>query len=1327
MMKKEAIVAQATSSPYVGPRPFEDNEAERKVFFGREREAQDLLSLVMAERLVLFFAPSGAGKSSLLRARLMPALREEGFAVLTPTRVGGQAAQGLNGQRVENIYVFNLLRDLDQGRTPPDDLARMTLSGYLTPPAGATPADRVLIVDQFEEIVASYPEQWTKREEFFRQLSQAMNDDPHLWVILAMREDYIAALDPYARLLSGRLRVRYRMSYMSYKAALEAVKGPAALAGRPFDDDAAERLVNNLRQLTTPEENPDAALGEYVEPVQLQVVCLQLWQSLQATQGDRIRLEDLKSLGGGAGLAAFVNNALAAFYEQKLAEVIAARPGLVSERQLRDWFSNVLITKDGTRNLIYQSETETGGLPNTVVLELERRFLLRAETRAGSKWIELVHDRFIDPILQANRTWRNQTPLVQAAEQWAMTKDANLLLREAQLLAAQQWLEQYPERFGTAEREFVSASAQAEQARRRAQEEERQRRAVRRAGWAIGGSLLIGAIMFILAALSYWNAQQAQLRSAELAETNMALATAEAVALAQANSAAAARTEAEVQAELAVSQASEARNALVVAESRNRIIHANQLSSNAILVLEARPQVSLLLAVEAINVQRDEGEASTPQAIQSLRDVLGQVGGIPLPGGPNTMLAAAMSADAQWLAVADDAGHLRVWNLADLAAEPMVLAGHTGPIWRVAFAPGRNLLASAGADGTVRLWDLDQPDDAARVMEGHAGDIYALAFAPDGAQLASGGVDTTIRLWDAATGAESAVLTGHSFDVNTLEYSPDGQRLASGSSDGSVRLWEVVNPDAEGAILQESGDIVNVIDFSPDGAWLASGSTDGRVGLWNIADPAAPVPSVDRHEFPVFALAFSPDSQWLASGDDNGTLRAAHLSPPNERHVLRGHNGNVRGLEFLNTPTGVWLASASYDGTVRLWDYDNPEVNPVVLRGHDNAVTLLASAGRGSTFATTSDDRTVRIWDASRPYAEPNALLFAEWPLGELVVGGNPERLIWAGVDQSATHVVDAASGQPLFQLEGHAFAVSGLALSPDGRTIATGGKGGTVRTWDSMDGTPALTLTGHAGPVYAVAFSPDGGIIASASDDTTVRLWDAHTGELLHVLEGHAGSVMGVAFSPDGTTVASADREPRPDGEGMPRVATVRLWEVASGRERHVLDGPVDGRGFLSLAYQPGGNWIAAGVEDSAVWIWDDAALAIGAAELRRRERGYEVNSVAFSPDGRVLASAGTDGLVQLLDTGLPSAATIQLSGHRGSVNAIAFHPTGTWLFTAGADRIIRRWLLPLDQVTEEACRAAGRNLTAEEWANFIPTKSYRATCPQFPLPEDVTESGSE
>jgi WD40 repeat protein len=194
-----------------------------------------------------------------------------------------------------------------------------------------------------------------------------------------------------------------------------------------------------------------------------------------------------------------------------------------------------------------------------------------------------------------------------------------------------------------------------------------------------------------------------------------------------------------------------------------------------------------------------------------------------------------------------------------------------------------------------------------------------------------------------------------------------------------------------------------------------------------------------------------------------------------------------------------------------------------------------------------------------------------------------------------------------------------------------------------------------------------------------------------------------------------------------MPRVATVRLWEVASGKERHVLDGPADGRGFLSLAYQPGGNWIAAGVEDSAVWIWDDAALAIGAAELRRRERGYEVNSVAFSPDGRILASAGTDGLVQLLDTGLPSAATIQLSGHRGSVNAIAFHPSGTWLFTAGADRTIRRWLLPLEQLTEEACRAAGRNLTAEEWANFIPTKSYRATCPQFPLPEDVAESGSE
>ena len=258
-------MAGAVANPYVGPRTF--TYAERDRFFGREREAQDLLSLVISERLVLFYAQSGAGKSSLINTRLVPQLKQAGYAVLPVARVGGELPTGVSA--VDNIFLFNLLLHLDQREGDPSRFAHMTLADFLarlTSPDGesyyyddtAEPAEEasayeeplhVLIIDQFEEIVTTHLERWQERAAFFRQLEAAMAADPLLWVVLTLREDYVAALDPYARLLSNRLRARFYMQRMGYEAALEAVRRPAEQYGRPFAPNVAEALVDNLRQI----------------------------------------------------------------------------------------------------------------------------------------------------------------------------------------------------------------------------------------------------------------------------------------------------------------------------------------------------------------------------------------------------------------------------------------------------------------------------------------------------------------------------------------------------------------------------------------------------------------------------------------------------------------------------------------------------------------------------------------------------------------------------------------------------------------------------------------------------------------------------------------------------------------------------------------------------------------------------------------------------------------------------------------------------------------------------------------------------------------------
>ncbi|MEW5961069.1 MAG: FHA domain-containing protein, partial [Chloroflexota bacterium] len=208
-------------NPYVGPRTFTQQEKDR--FFGREREAQELLSLVIAERLVLFYAQSGAGKSSLINARLVPQLRQADFPVLPIGRVSGELPQSLT--TVTNLYTFNLLLSMDESDGPPERFAHMPLSDFLVrltsvdgqhyyydeharpeleiEEEGYAASPYVLIIDQFEEILTTHPERWEDREDFFRQLGQAMANDPYLWVVLALREDYVAPLDPYVHLLPG--------------------------------------------------------------------------------------------------------------------------------------------------------------------------------------------------------------------------------------------------------------------------------------------------------------------------------------------------------------------------------------------------------------------------------------------------------------------------------------------------------------------------------------------------------------------------------------------------------------------------------------------------------------------------------------------------------------------------------------------------------------------------------------------------------------------------------------------------------------------------------------------------------------------------------------------------------------------------------------------------------------------------------------------------------------------------------------------------------------------------------------------------------------------
>ena len=316
------------NNPFVGPRPFERQDLAN--FYGRRREARDLLSLIVANRVVLFYSPPGAGKTSLINAQIIPDLEEHSFDVLPVAHVGNDVPQGIDPHSVKNVFVLSVLmglvadpRPATSQRISANDLIQATLFQFLqlrkvADATGDEPEEHgddwtlfatsrlrppVLILDQFEEILTTHRARWQDVQGFFEQLGEALRKLPDLGVVFVMREDHVAGIEPYAALLPKRLKVRYRMEWLTVEGALEAVAKPALRAGVPFAPGVAERLVDNLRHIKAAHDardlpaNPDAAFGPYVAPVHLQAVCNRLWENLPEDLDHDIQWDEVRHLG----------------------------------------------------------------------------------------------------------------------------------------------------------------------------------------------------------------------------------------------------------------------------------------------------------------------------------------------------------------------------------------------------------------------------------------------------------------------------------------------------------------------------------------------------------------------------------------------------------------------------------------------------------------------------------------------------------------------------------------------------------------------------------------------------------------------------------------------------------------------------------------------------------------------------------------------------------------------------------------------------------------------------------------------------------------------
>ena len=1263
--------AEIKGSPFRGLAAFGAKHAP--VFFGRSRDITKVIDRLKdaAEKgcpFLLVDGASGAGKSSLVRAGLVPRLTAAGVvpsvdiwrvAVMRPAEIVGDPFAALARAL---LVAESDLPEAEQGRPPAlpelsasdfpraDDLAALLAHADASAPkpilstfsaieqtarekegyGRAVKVALLLVVDQLDELFGA--DIGNDIRARFAQLLRLLARSGRVWVIATLRADL------FDHFLSQKDLKQLKDDGSSYDLAppdaaalAEIVRAPAAAAGLVYETDTktGERLDERLLA--------DAERADLL-PL-LQFTLNQLFEARERRDhGGQLTFAAYRALGGLEGAV------------EKEAEAAFARLGATEQARLPRLLRELVAPAGDATMTAARAAFDIRPVPladaaydeasaRLVQALIDARILL-SSGEGGQATVRLAHARVLDSWQRASKIvadnadfYRIRAEVEEQRRRWdAAGRRRDLLIGRGRPLAeAESIVRNFSGELPTATREFVRRSG---------------RRARLMQTLTAAAAVIFAAVAGV--AVYEWRHTVSLQR-----------------------------------------EAVEKRDQLLVSQSRFLVDRANQgnqagdAGTAMLLALQALPDTRSGVGRPMVH----EAEAALFAAYQDLKER------IVLKGHDGVLWSARLAPDGKRIVTASEDKTARVWN-AENGDQLAILRGHTEGVRVASFSPDGRQVITGSTDKTARLWNAETGQQSA-VLE-HDGVVRSAAFSSDGRRVVTASDDKTARIWDVQTGKQIAALTGHTARVRDAAFSPNGRYVLTSSDDKTARLWDSKTGEPV-HILEGHTQSVRGVAFSPDGERAVTTSLDHSARVWSVETGKQSV--ILGHGDVVTSAAFSPDGQRIVTASDDNTVPIWDAQM-GERIVT------LSGRTAVYSPDGRSIVTSDGD-TARIWNADNGKL-AMVLRGHRSRVTGAVFSPDGRSVLTASDDKTARLWSAGTETNTQMAVLAAHTgSAGRAVFSPDGRRALTAS-DDNSVRLWDAEAGR---QIATFTRAGSGMAaFSPDGRLVAIPDNN-TVVVRDANTGEREDRIfQGHSAAVQSVAFSADGRRIVTASDDRTARVWDLQTGGQIAALTEHTAPVRSAVFSPDGLRVVSTQT---PQRSGNVTIVTSNdsvalLWDALSGRVILRFEG--DMVQLYDATFSPDGKRIVTASGDNTARIWD---AATGKPIAVLSGHSDSVLSAAFNSRGDKIVTASADETVRVWDAEAMTTIAV-LKGHSGAVWSAVFSPDGERILTASDDTTARIWriFLTTQALVDRSKIVVPRCLTSQQRANAFLDSQSPAWC---------------